>query len=182
VSRIGKQPIDIPSGVQVEVQGTRVTVTGPKGTLEQGVSRDMKVVVEDGHVRVERPSDEREHKALHGLTRSLIANMVEGVTKGYEKRLEIHGVGYRAALRGSDLELQVGYSHSVTMVPPEGVEFEVPAPNRVVIRGIDKHLVGQVAANVRKVRKPEPYKGKGIRYEGEYVRKKSGKAAKGALA
>jgi large subunit ribosomal protein L6 len=181
MSRIGKQPIEIPTGVQVEVTGTRVTVTGPKGTLEQGVDRDMKVVVENGHVRVERPSDEREHKALHGLTRSLIANMVDGVTQGFEKRLEIHGVGYRAALRGSDLELQVGYSHPVTMVPPDGIEFEVPAPNRVVIRGIDKHLVGQVAANVRKVRKPEPYKGKGIRYEGEYVRKKSGKAAKGAL-
>jgi large subunit ribosomal protein L6 len=182
MSRIGKQPIDIPDGVQVEVRGSQVIVTGPKGTLEQGVNRDMKVVVEDGHVRVERPSDEREHKALHGLTRSLIANMVEGVTRGYERRLEIHGVGYRAALRDSELELQVGYSHSVTMVPPEGVEFEVPAPNRVVIRGIDKQLVGQVAANVRKVRKPEPYKGKGIRHEGEHVRKKSGKAAKGALA
>jgi large subunit ribosomal protein L6 len=181
MSRIGKQPIDIPDGVQVEVQGPRVTVTGPGGTLELGFSRDMKVVVEDGHVRVERPSDEREHKALHGLTRSLIANMVEGVTRGFEKRLEIHGVGYRAALRGSDLELQVGYSHPVTVVPPEGIEFEVPAPNRLVIRGIDKQLVGEVAADIRKVRKPEPYKGKGIRYEGEYVRKKSGKAAKGAL-
>ncbi|HEV8681563.1 MAG TPA: 50S ribosomal protein L6 [Actinomycetota bacterium] len=181
MSRIGKQPIDIPDGVQVEVQGARVTVTGPGGTLELGFSRDMKVVVEDGHVRVERPSDEREHKALHGLTRSLIANMVEGVTRGFEKRLEIHGVGYRAALRGSDLELQVGYSHPVTVVPPEGIEFEVPAPNRLVIRGIDKQLVGEVAADIRKVRKPEPYKGKGIRYEGEYVRKKSGKAAKGAL-
>jgi large subunit ribosomal protein L6 len=181
MSRIGKQPIDIPTGVQVEVQGNRITVTGPRGTLELGVSRDMKVLVEDGHVRVERPSDEREHKALHGLTRSLIANMVEGVTQGYEKRLEIHGVGYRAALKGSDLELQVGYSHPVTVVPPEGIEFEVPAPTRLVIRGIDKQLVGEVAADIRKVRKPEPYKGKGIRYEGEHVRKKSGKAAKGAL-
>jgi large subunit ribosomal protein L6 len=181
MSRIGKQPIDIPTGVQVEVQGSLVTVTGPRGTLEQGFSRGMKVLVEDGHVRVERPSDEREHKALHGLTRSLIANMVEGVTQGFEKRLEIHGVGYRAALRGSDLELQVGYSHPVTVVPPKGIEFEVPAPNRLVIRGIDKQLVGEVAADIRKVRKPEPYKGKGIRYEGEHVRKKSGKAAKGAL-
>lgn len=164
------------------MQGPRVTVTGPKGTLVQAVNRDVKVVVDDGRVRVDRPSDEREHKALHGLTRTLIANMVEGVTRGYEKRLEIHGVGYRAALRGSDLELQVGYSHPVTMVAPEGIEFDVPAANRVVVRGIDKQLVGQVAANVRKVRKPEPYKGKGIRYEGEHVRKKSGKAAKGALA
>jgi large subunit ribosomal protein L6 len=182
MSRIGKQPIDIPDGVQVDVHGRRVTVSGPKGTLEQAVTREMQVVLDDGRVRVERPSDEREHKALHGLTRTLIANMVEGVTSGFEKRLEIHGVGYRAALKGSDLELQVGYSHPVTMVPPEGIEFEVPAANRVVIRGIDKQLVGQVAANVRKVRKPEPYKGKGIRYEGEHVRKKSGKAAKGALA
>lgn len=181
MSRIGKQPIDIPQGVQVEVQGRVVAVSGPKGTLEQTVTREMRVVIDDGRVQVERPSDEREHKALHGLTRTLIANMVEGVTSGFEKRLEIHGVGYRAALRDSDLELQVGYSHPVTIVPPEGIEFEVPAPNRVVIRGIDKQLVGQVAANVREVRKPEPYKGKGIRYEGEYVRKKSGKAAKGAL-
>jgi large subunit ribosomal protein L6 len=181
MSRIGKQPIEIPAGVKVEVEGSRITVTGPKGTLEQGVSRDMKVDVHDGQVRVARPSDEREHKALHGLTRSLIANMVEGVTEGFEKRLEIHGVGYRAALKGSDLELQVGYSHPVTVNPPQGIEFEVPAPNRVVIRGIDKQLVGEVAADIRKVRKPEPYKGKGIRYEGEYVRKKSGKAAKGAL-
>jgi large subunit ribosomal protein L6 len=181
MSRIGKQPIDIPQGVQVEVQGRVVAVSGPRGTLEQTVTREMRVVVDDGRVQVERPSDEREHKALHGLTRTLIANMVEGVTSGFEKRLEIHGVGYRAALRDSDLELQVGYSHAVTIAPPEGIEFEVPAPNRVVIRGIDKQLVGQVAANVREVRKPEPYKGKGIRYEGEYVRKKSGKAAKGAL-
>jgi large subunit ribosomal protein L6 len=142
----------------------------------------MRVTVENGQVRVERPSDEREHRSLHGLTRSLIANMVEGVTKGYEKRLEIQGVGYRAALKGSDLELQVGFSHPVTMPAPEGIEFEVPAPNRIVVKGIDKQLVGEIAANVRKVRKPEPYKGKGIRYEGEYVRKKAGKAAKGAIA
>ena len=182
MSRIGKQPIGIPDGVTVEVRGGVVTVQGPGGELSQRVDRDMKVTVEDGEVRVERPSDEREHRALHGLTRSLIANMVEGVTKGYEKRLEIQGVGYRAALKESDLELQVGFSHPVTMVPPAGIEFEVPAPNRIVVKGIDKQLVGEVAANVRKVRKPEPYKGKGIRYEGEYVRKKAGKAAKGAVA
>jgi len=182
MSRIGKQPIAIPEGVKVEVQGARVTVTGPKGMLHQDLARDMRVVVDDGQVRVERPSEEREHRALHGLIRTLIANMVEGVTQGYEKRLEIHGVGYRAALKGTDLELQVGFSHPVTFKAPEGIEFEVPAQNRVVVRGIDKQLVGQVAANVRKTRKPEPYKGKGIRYEGEYVRKKAGKAAKVGLA
>jgi large subunit ribosomal protein L6 len=182
VSRIGKQPIDIPDGVTVEVGDGLVTVKGPGGELSQRVDRSMKVTIEDGEVRVDRPSDEREHRSLHGLTRSLIANMVEGVTKGYEKRLEIQGVGYRAALKGSELELQVGFSHPVTMSPPAGIEFEVPAPNRIVVKGIDKQLVGEIAANVRKVRKPEPYKGKGIRYEGEYVRKKAGKAAKGAIA
>ena len=182
MSRIGKQPIAIPDGVTVEVGDGLVTVRGPGGELSQRVDRDMKVTVVDGEVRVERPSDEREHRSLHGLTRSLIANMVEGVTKGYEKRLEIQGVGYRAALKGSDLELQVGFSHPVTVTPPAGIEFEVPAPNRIVVRGIDKQMVGEVTANIRKVRKPEPYKGKGIRYEGEYVRKKAGKAAKGAIA
>jgi large subunit ribosomal protein L6 len=182
LSRIGKQPIAIPDGVTVEVSDGVVIVKGPGGELSQRVDRDMKVTVEDGEVRVERPSDERNHRSLHGLTRSLIANMVEGVTKGYEKRLEIQGVGYRAALKGAELELQVGFSHPVTMAPPPGIEFEVPAPNRIVVKGIDKQLVGEMAANVRKVRKPEPYKGKGIRYEGEYVRKKAGKAAKGAIA
>jgi large subunit ribosomal protein L6 len=181
MSRIGKEPIAVPDGVNVSVEGSRVSVTGPGGTLHQDVSADMKVTVEDGRVRVERPSDERDHRALHGLTRSLVANMVEGVTKGFEKRLEIQGVGYRAALKGKALELQVGYSHSVTVPAPEGIEFEVPAPNRIAVRGIDKQLVGEIAARIRKVRKPEPYKGKGIRYEGEYVRKKAGKAAKGAL-
>jgi large subunit ribosomal protein L6 len=140
----------------------------------------MAILLEDGTLRVERPSDERAHRSLHGLTRSLIANMVEGVTKGYEKRLEIVGVGYRAVLKGADLELALGFSHSVAVRAPEGIEFEVPAANRITVRGIDKQLVGQVAANIRKIRKPEPYKGKGIRYEGEYVRKKAGKAAKGA--
>ena len=182
MSRIGKQPIAIPDGVSVEVGEGLVTVKGPGGELSQRVVRDMRVIVDGGEVRVERPSDERDHRSLHGLTRSLIANMVEGVTKGYEKRLEIQGVGYRAALKGSELELQVGFSHPMTMSPPAGIEFEVPAPNRIVVKGIDKQLVGEIAANVRKVRKPEPYKGKGIRYEGEYVRKKAGKAAKGAIA
>ncbi len=180
MSRIGRQPITIPSGVEVGVDGSRVSVKGPRGTLEQTFHADMRIVMENGTVRVERPSDERLHRSLHGLTRTLLANMVEGVTNGFEKRLEIVGVGYRAALRGSDLELQVGYSHPVTFRPPEGIEFEVPAQNRVTVRGIDKQLVGEVAAEIRKIRKPEPYKGKGIRYEGEYVRKKAGKAAKGA--
>ena len=180
MSRIGKQPIEIPSGVEVSVDGSRVTVTGPRGTLEQTFHAEVRIVVDDGVVRVERPSDDGFHRALHGLTRTLIFNMVEGVTKGYEKRLEIVGVGYRAALRGQDLELAVGFSHPVPFPSPQGIEFEVPAPTRIVIRGNDKQLVGEVAANIRKSRKPEPYKGKGIRYEGEHVRKKAGKAAKGA--
>ena len=182
MSRIGKQPVAIPDGVKVEVQDGTVNVTGPGGTLSQRVNADMRVMVEGAEVRVERPSDEREHRALHGLTRSLIANMVEGVTKGFEKRLEIHGVGYRAALKGRDLELQVGFSHPVAFPAPDGIEFEVPQPNRLVVKGIDKQLVGETAARIRRVRKPEPYKGKGIRYEGEYVRKKAGKAAKAATA
>jgi len=182
MSRIGKQPIAVPAGVTVFAEQGHVSVSGPKGSLEQDVSPRMRVLVDDGTVRVERPSDERDDRALHGLTRTLIANMVEGVTGGFEKRLEIQGVGYRAALRGADLELQLGFSHPVTVPPPAGIEFEVPAANRIVVRGIDKQLVGEVTADIRKLRKPEPYKGKGIRYEGEYVRKKSGKAAKVALA
>jgi large subunit ribosomal protein L6 len=180
MSRIGKQPIVIPTGVDVAIDGSRVSVKGPNGTLEQVFHADMRILMEDGTLRVERPTDERLHRSLHGLTRSLLANMVEGVTNGYEKRLEIVGVGYRAALKGSDLELAVGFSHPVTFRAPDGIEFEVPAANRITIRGIDKQLVGEVAAEIRKIRKPEPYKGKGIRYEGEYVRKKAGKAAKGA--
>jgi large subunit ribosomal protein L6 len=180
MSRIGKEPIEIPGGVTVALEGHRVTVEGPKGTLTQDVSPEMIVTVTEGAVRVERPSDARDHRALHGLTRTLVANMVEGVTNGYEKRLEIQGVGYRAALQGQTLEVQVGFSHPVHFEPPEGIEFEVPAQNRITVRGIDKQLVGQVAANIRDTRKPEPYKGKGIRYEGEYVRKKAGKAAKAA--
>ncbi len=181
MSRIGRQPIEIPEGVQVEVaEGNVVTVTGPRGTLSQRLHPDIRVVREDGLVRVERPSDEGFHRSLHGLCRTLLANMVEGVTRGFEKRLEIVGVGYRAALRGEDLELSVGYSHPVLVPRPEGIEFEVPTPTRIVVRGNDKQLVGEVAARIRKVRKPEPYKGKGIRYEGEQVRRKAGKAAKGA--
>jgi large subunit ribosomal protein L6 len=182
MSRIGKEPIPVPDGVKVQIEGPRVSVEGPKGALHQDLSPDMKVTLEDAVVTVARPSDERNHRALHGLTRTLIANMIEGVTNGYQKVLEIHGVGYRAALQGRDLELQLGFSHPVKFPAPEGIEFEVPAPVRIIIRGIDKQLVGEVAADIRKIRKPEPYKGKGIRYEGEYVRKKAGKAAKGALA
>ena len=179
MSRIGRQPVTIPSGVQITIYGATVTVQCPKGALSQVVPADMDIAIEDGTLRVSRPSDGREHRSLHGLTRSLIANMVEGVTNGYEKRLEIVGVGYRAAMKGSDIEFALGFSHSVVFEAPEGIEFEVPAPTRVTVRGIDKQQVGQVAANIRKLRKPEPYKGKGIRYEGEYVRKKAGKAAKG---
>jgi large subunit ribosomal protein L6 len=180
MSRIGKQPIAIPEGVQVSVEGSRVEVKGPRGSLAQALHADMLIVVEDGIIRVQRPSDERFHRSLHGLTRTLVANMVEGVTKGFEKRLEIIGVGYRAALKETGLELALGFSHPVSFPAPEGIEFEVPSPTRIVIRGSDKQLVGEVAAEIRKLRKPEPYKGKGIRYEGEYVRKKAGKAAKGA--
>jgi large subunit ribosomal protein L6 len=180
MSRIGKQPIPIPDGVTVDVGDGLVTVKGPGGTLTQPFDTDISIAIEDGEVVVRRPTDEREHRALHGLYRSLIANMVEGVTKGFEKRLEIQGVGYRAAMKGSGIELQLGFSHPVEVPAPEGIAFEVPAPNRISIKGIDKQLVGETAARIRRLRKPEPYKGKGIRYEGEYVRKKAGKAAKGA--
>jgi large subunit ribosomal protein L6 len=181
MSRIGKQPVTIPSGVEVSVgEGNLVTVKGPRGTLSQAMHANMRVVVEDGAARVERPDDEGFNRGLHGLTRTLLANMVDGVTKGFEKRLSIVGVGYRAALKGKDIELQVGYSHPVLVPQPEGIEFEVPSPTSIVVRGNDKAQVGEVAANIRKIRKPEPYKGKGIRYEDEVVRKKAGKAAKGA--
>jgi large subunit ribosomal protein L6 len=180
MSRIGKQPIEIPSGVEVDAANEVVTVKGPRGQLVQRVHPEMRIRQEDGAVRVERPNDEGFYRGLHGLTRTLIANMVEGVTKGFEKRLAIVGVGYRAQLRGKDLELAVGYSHPVPVRCPEGIEFEVPTPTSIVIRGNDKQAVGEIAARIRKVRKPEPYKGKGIRYEDEYVRKKAGKAAKGS--
>jgi large subunit ribosomal protein L6 len=177
MSRIGKQPIPVPSGVTVSVDPGVVRVNGPRGELQQTVPRDIEIGQEDGVLNVRRPTDRAEHRALHGLTRSLVANMVEGVTNGFEKRLEIQGVGYRAQLRGRDLELALGYSHPVPIPAPDGIEFEVPIPTRVVIRGIDKQLVGEVAANIRKKRPPEPYKGKGIRYEGEYVQRKVGKRA-----
>jgi large subunit ribosomal protein L6 len=181
MSRIGKQPVQIPDGVEVTVgDGNVVTVTGPRGELSQTMHATIRIVKDDGGVRVERPDDLGPSRSLHGLTRTLVANMVEGVTKGFEKRLQIVGVGYRAALKGKDIELQVGYSHPVVVPQPDGIEFEVPAQNTIVVRGNDKQQVGEVAANIRKIRKPEPYKGKGIRYENEYVRKKAGKAAKGA--
>ena len=178
MSRIGRRPIEIPSGVEVKVDGTLVSVKGPKGTLAQDMHPAMKVSVAEGVVTVERPSDERDHRALHGLTRSLVANMVEGVTNGYAKTLEIQGVGYRAALKGSNVELALGFSHPVVVEPPKGVTFEVPQPTRIIVSGADKQAVGQIAANIRAIRKPDSYKGKGIRYQGEYVRKKAGKAGK----
>jgi large subunit ribosomal protein L6 len=177
MSRIGRQPIAIPDGVEVEVKPGTVTVKGPKGELTQVVSREMKVAVENGTLTVERPTDRGEHRALHGLTRSLIANMVQGVTEGYERRLEIQGVGYRAQLKGKALEMSLGFSHPVTVQAPDGIEFEVPQPTEVVVRGIDKQLVGEMAARVRKNRPPEPYKGKGVRYAGEHVPRKVGKRA-----
>jgi large subunit ribosomal protein L6 len=177
MSRIGKRPIEVPSGVTVSVEPGRVAVSGPLGSLQQAVPARMQVAQEDGTVTVTRPTERGEDRALHGLTRTLIANMVEGVTKGFEKRLEIQGVGYRAQLKGTDLELSVGYSHAVTVKPRTGITFEVPAPTQIVVKGTDKQQVGQTAAEIRKVRPPEPYKGKGIRYEGEYVRRKVGKRA-----
>ncbi len=177
MSRIGKQPIAVPSGVEVTIEPELVKVKGPKGELTERVNRDIDVKQENGEILVARPTDRGEHRALHGLTRSLIANMVEGVTNGYEKRLEIQGVGYRAQLQGKKLVLALGYSHPVEMDAPEGIDFEVPQPTRVVVRGISKQAVGEVAANIRKARPPEPYKGKGIRYEGEHVMRKVGKRA-----
>jgi large subunit ribosomal protein L6 len=177
MSRIGKRPIEVPAGVTVQVEPGRVAVTGPLGSLQQQVPQRMQIAQEEGTVTVTRPTERGEDRALHGLTRTLIANMVEGVTKGFEKKLEIQGVGYRAALKGTDLELQVGYSHPVTIKPRTGIAFEVPAPTQIIVKGTDKQVVGQTAAEIRKVRPPEPYKGKGIRYEGEYVRRKVGKRA-----
>src|SRR3954453_13987634 len=177
VSRIGKQPIPVPDGVTVTVEPDVVRVVGPRGELSERVHRDMKIEEVDGELRVTRPTDRGEHRALHGLTRSLVFNMVEGVTNGYTKTLEIQGVGYRANLAGKNLTLALGYSHPVSIDAPEGIEFEVPQPTRIVVKGISKQLVGEVAANIRKQRPPEPYKGKGIRYEGEYVARKVGKRA-----
>jgi large subunit ribosomal protein L6 len=177
MSRIGRKPIQIPDGVEIDVRPGAVAVKGPKGELSQRVSRDLTVAIDDGTLTVERPTDRGEHRALHGLTRSLIANMVEGVTDGFERRLEIQGVGYRANLRGKTLEMALGYSHPVSIEAPEGIEFEVPQPTEVVVRGIDKQLVGEIAARIRKSRPPEPYKGKGVRYAGEHVARKVGKRA-----
>jgi large subunit ribosomal protein L6 len=177
MSRIGRQPIAVPSGVTVAIDPEVVRVNGPKGDLSERIPRDITVTQEGDQILVTRPTDRGEHRALHGLVRSLVANMVIGVTAGYEKRLEIQGVGYRAALRGRDLELALGFSHPVSIKAPQGIEFEVPQPTRIVVRGISKQLVGEVAANIRKQRPPEPYKGKGIRYEGEYVARKVGKRA-----
>jgi large subunit ribosomal protein L6 len=178
MSRIGKKPIEIPGGVTVEVSpGGEVTVTGPLGTLSQRVPTRMQLSQEDGVLTVARPTERGEDRALHGLTRTLVANMVEGVTKGFEKHLEIQGIGYRAQLKGADLELAVGFSHPVTITPRAGITFDVPQPTQVIVKGTDKQVVGQTAAEIRKVRPPEPYKGKGIRYQGEHVRRKVGKRA-----
>lgn len=177
MSRIGRQPIPVPAGVTVAIDAESVRVNGPKGELVERVPRDIEVVQDGERLIVSRPTDRGEHRALHGLTRTLVANMVHGVTTGYEKRLEIQGVGYRAQLKGKNLELAVGYSHPVPIPAPEGIEFEVPQPTRIVVKGISKQLVGETAAIIRKQRPPEPYKGKGIRYEGEHVARKVGKRA-----
>jgi len=177
MSRIGKRPIEVPAGVSVSISPGRVMINGPLGELSQGIPQRISVEQGDGELLVKRPTERGEDRALHGLARTLVANMVEGVTKGFEKRLEIQGVGYRAALRGTAVELNVGYSHPVVKDAPDGITFEVPTPTEIVVKGIDKQQVGQIAAEIRKVRPPEPYKGKGIRYQGEYVQRKVGKRA-----
>ena len=177
MSRIGRAPIPIPDGVEVDIAGQNVVVKGPKGELRHTVVEPIRVNREDGRLVVTRPTDRGPHRALHGLSRTLVANMVEGVSNGFERQLEIVGVGYRAQLKGTSLEMAVGYSHPVTIEPPEGISFEVPAPTQVVVRGIDKQAVGEIAAKIRSVRPPEPYKGKGVRYAGEAVRRKVGKRA-----
>jgi large subunit ribosomal protein L6 len=177
MSRIGRKPIPVPAGVTVSIEPEVVRVNGPRGELAERIHRDITVTQNEGILTVTRPTDRGEHRALHGLTRSLVANMVVGVTEGYTKTLEIQGVGYRAALKGRDLELALGYSHPVGIKAPDGIEFEVPQPTRIIVKGISKQAVGEIAANIRKQRPPEPYKGKGIRYEGEYVARKVGKRA-----
>ncbi|WP_445148910.1 50S ribosomal protein L6 [Baekduia sp. Peel2402] len=177
MSRIGRKPIEVPAGVTVAIEPESVRVNGPKGELVERIHRDITVEQNENIITVTRPTDRGEHRAMHGLYRSLVANMVIGVTEGYVKTLEIQGVGYRAALKGRDLEMALGYSHPVSIKAPDGIEFEVPQPTRVIVKGIDKQLVGEIAANIRKQRPPEPYKGKGIRYEGEYVARKVGKRA-----
>ncbi len=178
MSRIGKQPIAVPAGVEVKVDGSTVSVKGPKGELTQTFASLLTISFEDGQISVSRPDDSREARSLHGLTRTLINNMVIGVSQGYSKSLELVGVGYRAALKGNNLDLSLGFSHPVSVTPPEGITFETPAQTKIVISGIDKQKVGQIAAEIRGIRPPEPYKGKGVRYEGEHVRRKLGKAAK----
>ncbi len=176
MSRIGKLPVAIPAGVDVKLNGANINIKGPKGTLSRELPKEITVNIEDGNIMFTRPSDQKQHRSLHGLTRTLVANMVEGVTKGFEKNLELVGVGYRAAKQGNKLVLTVGYSHPVEIEPGQGLEIEVPAPNKIIVRGASKEQVGQLAANIRAVREPEPYKGKGIRYADEYVRRKVGKA------
>ncbi|NLW40364.1 MAG: 50S ribosomal protein L6 [Tissierellia bacterium] len=176
MSRIGLKPIDIPNGVEVKLgEGNSIEVKGPKGVLSDKLSPEMEIKIEDNQIFVNRPSDDKKHKSLHGLTRTLIANMVEGVTNGYSKKLEIHGTGYRAQKQGKKLILNLGFSHPVELEDPEGIEVEVPSPNQIIVKGIDKQKVGNYAAVIRAYRKPEPYKGKGIRYADEYVRRKVGK-------
>ena len=179
MSRIGRKPIAIPAGVEVKLDGNVLTVKGPKATLTREFNPDMKIVIEAAEIRVERPSDDKEHRSLHGLTRTLIYNMVVGVTEGFKKELEVNGVGYRIAKQGNDLLMNLGYSHQVPFVAPEGITFEVPQPNKIIVMGCDKQVVGQVAAEIRKKRPPEPYKGKGIKYTTETIRRKEGKAGKG---
>ncbi|MBI2913324.1 MAG: 50S ribosomal protein L6 [Chloroflexi bacterium] len=178
MSRVGKMPIPIPKGVDVRIDGSTVTVKGPKGELSRNVVPEVRIQISDGQLLVSRESDQPRHRAMHGLTRSLLANMITGVNEGFAKTLEMQGVGYRAQMQGRDLVLAVGYSHPVQVPPPSGIEFEVDGTSRITVKGIDRQLVGQVAADVRKIRPPEPYKGKGIRYAGEYVRRKAGKAGK----
>jgi large subunit ribosomal protein L6 len=178
MSRVGKNPIPVPQGVEVRIDGPTVTVKGPKGELSRELNPEMRVEQSDGQVVVSRPSDQPRHRAMHGLTRTLVANMVAGVSTGFTKTLELQGVGYRAQMQGSDLVLAVGYSHPVHVAPPPGIEFEVDGTTKIIVKGINREDVGQTAADVRKIRPPEPYKGKGIRYQGEYVRRKAGKAGK----
>jgi large subunit ribosomal protein L6 len=176
MSRIGKKPISLPAGVEVKVDGNIVTIQGPKGSLAQTLPEGISVIQEDNQILVERANDNKQQRSFHGLSRALIANMVEGVTNGFEKKLELVGVGYRAQMQGKKLVINIGFSHPVEIDAPEGIEFDVPAPTRITIKGIDKQLVGNTAAHIRAIRKPEPYKGKGIKYEDEYIRRKAGKA------
>jgi len=178
MSRIGKQPIEIPAGVKISMNGQDCVIEGPKGKLEQFIHENANVNVDGNTLTVERKDDSKESRSMHGLYRSLLSNMIEGVTKGYEKKLEIVGVGYRAALKGKNLDISLGFSHPVEIAPPAGIEFDVEGQQKIVVKGIDKQLVGQVAADIRKLRKPEPYKGKGVRYEGERIIRKAGKAGK----